>query len=73
MNQEELRKKKQAKHIYEFTKRCFDLLSSIIVIILILPIYLCISILVKFDSKGTIFIKHERLGRDGKLIKVYKF
>lgn len=64
---------KQTKCIYGFLKRSFDVVSSIIAIIAMLPIYLIIAIVVKLDSRGSIFFKHERLGLDGKIIKVYKF
>ena len=37
------------------------------------PIYLLIAIIVKLDSPGNILFAHERLGKTGKKIKVYKF
>jgi lipopolysaccharide/colanic/teichoic acid biosynthesis glycosyltransferase len=73
MKLEALRNKRQSKFLYAFLKRCFDVLSSIIAIIIISPLYLLIAIIVKLESKGNIFFKHERLGKDGKTIKVYKF
>lgn len=73
VNVEVLKPKKQSKFLYGFIKRCFDVISSIIAIIIISPLYLLIAIIVKLESQGTIFFKHERLGKDGKKIKVYKF
>jgi lipopolysaccharide/colanic/teichoic acid biosynthesis glycosyltransferase len=73
MDIEGLEIKKQTKWVYGILKRCFDVISSIIAIIAMLPIYLIIAIVVKLDSRGSIFFKHERLGIDGKIIKVYKF
>ena len=73
VNLEFLKKKKQSKFIYEFIKRCFDVISSIIAIVFFLPLYIAISILIKLDSEGSIFFVHERLGINGKRIKVYKF
>ncbi len=72
-NLESLRKNEQSKFIYRFIKRCFDVISSLSAIIVLSPLYLVIGIFVKLDSKGNIFFAHERLGKDGKLIKVYKF
>ncbi|MCB2295201.1 sugar transferase [Clostridium algoriphilum] len=68
-----LRKKEQSNYIYRFAKRCFDVISSVAGIMLLSPLYLIIGILVKLDSKGTIFFAHERLGKDGKIIKIYKY
>ena len=73
MNLECLRNSKQSKFIYGFIKRWFDVISSIIAIILLSPLYLVIAIIVKLDSHGTIIFAHERLGKYGKKIKVYKF
>lgn len=58
---------------YEFIKRCFDLISSVTAVIVLIPLYLIIAVLVKADSKGSVIFAHERLGRCGKKIKVYKF
>jgi len=74
MNLESLKKKKkQSKFIYEISKRCFDLIASITAIVVFSPLFLIIAIIVKLDSKGSVFFVHERLGKDGKKIKVYKF
>ncbi|MBK5240628.1 MAG: sugar transferase [Clostridium sp.] len=73
MDIEGLEIKKQTKRMYGILKRCFDVIASIIAVIVISPLYLVIAVLVKLDSPGSIFFKHERLGRDGKIIKVYKF
>jgi lipopolysaccharide/colanic/teichoic acid biosynthesis glycosyltransferase len=73
MNLEDLRNKKESKSIYEFIKRYFDVINSIIAIIVLSPFYLIIAIIVKLDSQGTILFVHERLGKAGKRIKVYKF
>ena len=73
MDIEGLKIKRKTKRMYGFLKRYFDVIASIITVIVILPLYLVIAVLVKLDSKGTIFFKHERLGRDGKIIKIYKF
>jgi len=41
--------------------------------VILSPLFLIIAIIVKLDSKGSVFFVHERLGKDGKKIKVYKF
>lgn len=59
--------------VYKVTKRLFDLISSLIAIIIFLPIFLLLSIWIRFDSKGPIIFGHKRIGKDGNFIKVYKF
>ena len=54
-------------------KRAFDILASIIGLILLSPIFLSIAILVKLSSPGPIFFYQERIGRNGRAFKFYKF
>lgn len=54
-------------------KRAFDVVTSAsALIVLALPLSI-VAALVKFSSPGPIFYKATRVGRDGKLFKVYKF
>jgi len=55
------------------TKRIFDIVFSIFLIFLFLPIIVFTAILIKLTSKGPIFYVQERPGRFGKIIKIYKF
>jgi len=57
----------------EILKRGFDIIFSLIVIMLISPILIVIALLVKLTSKGPVIFKQDRHGLDGKKIKVYKF
>ena len=59
--------------IYEALKRCFDISSSLIAVIVFSPLFLVLGIVVKLDSPGPVFFGHTRLGQNGKKIKVYKF
>ena len=58
---------------YLFLKRIIDFMASLIDIILLSPVFLIISIMIKFDSKGPIVFGHIRKGLHGKDIRVYKF
>lgn len=58
---------------YCYIKRIFDIILSLIGLVMLLPLFLIISILIKFDSKGPVFFVQERLGKDGKVFKIYKF
>jgi exopolysaccharide biosynthesis polyprenyl glycosylphosphotransferase len=54
-------------------KRVFDITSSAIAMLLLLPIYLYVAIRVKLGSKGPIFYKQERIGYEGRPFMIYKF
>lgn len=64
---------KQTRTLYPFFKRLFDLIFSLSFIIIFSPIYVAITFLIKLDSRGPIFYVGERLGKNGKHIKIYKF
>jgi len=54
-------------------KRFFDLISSVVGLIILFPLLMMISILIKLNSKGPILFLQERVGLDAKLFKVLKF
>ena len=54
-------------------KRFFDLTSSFIGILVLLPLILVISIVIKLESKGPVFFKQKMIGKDGKLFTMIKF
>ncbi|ENZ03163.1 hypothetical protein HMPREF1092_00349 [Clostridium thermobutyricum] len=54
-------------------KRVFDLLFSIIVLLLLSPVILIIAILVKLNLGSPILFTQERIGKDNKKFKMYKF
>lgn len=55
-------------------KRIFDFSFSAFTLIMLLPIFLVIGLLIKYNSPdGPIFFGHKRIGKDGKFFRVYKF
>ena len=54
-------------------KRTFDIIFSIISIVLSSPIMILIAILIKFTSKGPVFFIQDRIGLNGKYFKMIKF
>ncbi len=54
-------------------KRAFDVLLSLIGLILLSPFFLAIAILIKLDSKGPVFFRHVRIGENGRSFKILKF
>lgn len=66
----EILRKKQVQLIL---KRCFDIVTSIVLIVLLSPILLFFSVWIKLDSKGPIFYRQERITQYGKTFKIFKF
>lgn len=54
-------------------KRGIDLLLSLIGFIVLSPIFLIICIWIKFDSKGPVFFKQKRVGKNKEYFYIYKF
>lgn len=54
-------------------KRFMDVSISIVAIVLLSPLYILLSILVKLSSKGPIIYKQERIGLNGRPFYIYKF
>lgn len=55
------------------TKRSIDVIASLLVLILLSPLYLFVAIRVRLSSVGPILYKQERIGRYGKPFMIYKF
>ncbi|MBU2540154.1 sugar transferase [Patescibacteria group bacterium] len=54
-------------------KRILDFIFALLGLILLSPLLIVIRLLVKLDSKGPVFYKGERVGKFGKIFKIYKF
>jgi lipopolysaccharide/colanic/teichoic acid biosynthesis glycosyltransferase len=54
-------------------KRLFDIISSFIVFVILSPVFLIVSIWIKLDSKGGIFYKQKRVGKDQIEFGLFKF
>lgn len=61
------------RELFLFTKRVFDVTISLVALVFLLPLFCVIGVLIKIDSKGKVFFKHKRIGKDGKVIYLYKF
>lgn len=59
--------------IYLPFKRFFDILLSLLAIVVFSPLYLILAILVKLTSKGPIFFKQKRIGKNKKTFNILKF
>ncbi|GAA0747837.1 sugar transferase [Clostridium oceanicum] len=63
----------QHKKIQFALKRFFDIILSLIGIIVLSPLYLILLISIKIDSKGPALFKQVRVGKDNKDFVIYKF
>ena len=66
-------KNNKTSKVYLILKRVFDIVASILGLIILSPIFLIVSIAVKLDSKGPIIFAHTRKGLNQSDIKIYKF
>lgn len=73
-NQEKIRNLNEGTWIYIFTKRSFDIIFSLLGLILLFPLLCVIAFLIKKeDRNASIFFKQERVGKNGEIFKMYKF
>lgn len=56
-----------------YIKTALDWIVAFIATLLLLPVIIIIAVVIKVDSKGTIFFRQNRLGKNGKVFKVIKF
>ena len=54
-------------------KRIFDITLSLFGLIILLPFMLIIAILIKIDSKGSVFFKQVRVTKNGREFKIFKY
>ncbi len=55
------------------TKRTMDIVTSVLVLLLLSPLYVFVALKVRLSSEGSIFYKQERIGRHGRPFLIYKF
>ncbi|RLB04004.1 MAG: sugar transferase [Deltaproteobacteria bacterium] len=58
---------------YLVEKRIFDILFSLLGLLLFLPIFLVVAIAIKLESKGPVLYKQKRIGLNGNFFWSYKF
>lgn len=58
-----------------FIKRAFDITVALVLLLLLIaiPVMIVIPILIRLTSKGPAVFAQERVGKDGKVFKIYKF
>ncbi|GAB4400885.1 MAG: hypothetical protein Kow00123_09510 [Anaerolineales bacterium] len=56
-----------------FLKRATDIVVSVIGLVLLAPVFLVIAAAIKLDSPGPVFFRQERVGKDGRIFRIFKF
>lgn len=56
-----------------FVKRIFDLVSCLIAVVILIPVWIVIAIAIKVDTKGPVFFKQGRRTKDGRVFQMLKF
>jgi len=59
--------------IYEFAKRIFDLVFTLLILLVLSPALFAIGLVIRWTSDGGALFVQERVGKNGKLFKMYKF
>lgn len=59
--------------MYKYVKRCFDIIISLISLIILAIPFLIVAILIKIDSEGPVFFIQKRYGKDNKIFNIIKF
>lgn len=58
---------------YLFIKRTIDIIGSIVGILMLLPIFILVSLIIKLQDGGPAIFVQNRVGINGKVFKMYKF
>ncbi len=62
-----------SKPFYHGVKRVVDVITSLVGLVLLSPVFLIIALLIKMEDGGPVFYSSKRVGKDGKSIGVLKF
>ena len=61
------------KNLYFFLKRLIDIILSFIGLIILIPFFIIFAIIIKIESRGPVFFKQKRFGKNKKFFMIYKF
>ena len=59
--------------MYAVIKRVMDFVIATILVVAFSPLFLLIAVLIKIDSRGPVFFRQERVGKNGKIFRIFKF
>lgn len=73
LGQIDVKRKTLSHYTYAFGKRTFDIAGSFCAMVVLSPVFLLLSAVIFFADPGSVIYGHERLGKGGKKIKIWKF
>ena len=59
--------------MYLIIKRVIDFMLSLFALIVLSPIFLILAVWIKLDSKGPVFFRQKRVGKNKEFFQIYKF
>ncbi|MBR3269969.1 sugar transferase [Candidatus Saccharibacteria bacterium] len=59
--------------MYAVIKRIMDFVLATILVVVFSPLMLLTALLIKIDSRGPVFFRQERVGKNGKIFRIFKF
>jgi len=54
-------------------KRTFDIVAALLGLVCLAPLFIVVAVLIKLDSRGSVFFRQERIGRRFRPFRIYKF
>ena len=54
-------------------KRSFDIIMSLLLLLILSPVFLVIAVMIKAETKGAVFYRQKRITQYGKSFRIYKF
>jgi len=71
MYREEMREAGMKRTSQLIAKRILDIVISTVALIMLFPLIALIALAIKLDSKGPVFFRQERVGKDGRIFKIW--
>jgi len=65
--------REEVSSLYLYLKRYLDMFMAAILLCIFWPLFALLALAIKLDSQGPVFFVHNRVGKDGKIFKLYKF
>ena len=63
----------RCKKISLIAKRLFDIIASLVLIVIVSPVLVAVAVMIKLDSEGSVFYRQERVTQYGRHFRIYKF
>jgi lipopolysaccharide/colanic/teichoic acid biosynthesis glycosyltransferase len=67
------RHRRADQRLSDYAKRLFDIVFSVLILIMLSPLLLAISLIIRLTSPGPVFYRATRIGRSGQPFRLYKF